>query len=98
MSRSYKKRPIVKDRNKGMKNIANRKIRRLDVDIANGKAYRKFFCSYEISDFAFESTLQGALNYYEKSYKAYLNGACKHFKEMSYKEIYWEWYSCYKKK
>lgn len=97
MSRSYKKRPIVKDRNKGMKNIANRKIRNSN-DIPNGKSYKKYFCSYDISDYAFEESLQEFIDRYEKDYKAFLNGACKYFKEKNYEEIYREWYSCYKNK
>lgn len=98
MSRSYKKTPMVKDRNKGMKRVANKKIRNNCYDVPNGKAYRKFFCSYDISDFAFTETLQEFIDRYERNYRAYLNGAYKYFKKMSYKEIYWEWYSCYKKK
>lgn len=53
MSRSFKKTRGYKDRNPFMKNYANRRIRRKSVnyDIANGKAYRKESCSYNICDF-----------------------------------------------
>lgn len=54
MSRSYKK-PIIKDHNKGMKNFANRKIRRMSVDkeIADGRSYRKYFDRYNICDYIY---------------------------------------------
>lgn len=51
MSRSYKKHPIVKDpAGKYMKRFANKKVRRTK-DIPNGKAYRKVFETWDISDF-----------------------------------------------
>ena len=56
MSRSYKKNPFYKDKSRGMKTVANRKIRRQRNNIPNGKAYQKFFCSYDISDFCFRKT------------------------------------------
>ncbi len=52
MSRSRKKVPGWVDRNPFMKNYANRRLRRkpLDYEIANGNAYRKEQCSYDICD------------------------------------------------
>lgn len=56
MSRSYRK-PIVTDGYKGSrrkqfhKNCANRRIRRTVEEIANGKAYRKFYESWDICDY-----------------------------------------------
>lgn len=52
MSRSFKKTPGYKDRDPFMKNYANRRVRRKSVTyvIANGKAYRKESCSYDICD------------------------------------------------
>lgn len=55
MSRSFKKTPIVKDRRVGGKKFANHKVRRSE-DVPNGKAYRKFYNSYDISDFKFRRT------------------------------------------
>ena len=50
MSRSYKKHPRVKDSaDKFMKKYANKKIRRAK-DIPSGKAYKKVFESWDISD------------------------------------------------
>lgn len=55
MSRSYHKQPILKDHNRGMKTIANRKVRRalnrnFDFALPNG-SYRKFFPQYDICDY-----------------------------------------------
>lgn len=49
MSRSYKKKTILKDKNKGMKTIANRKVRNRK-DIPSGMAYKKVFETYAICD------------------------------------------------
>ena len=51
MSRSYKKNLVIKDCNRFAKNQANRFIRRTAGDIPDGKAYRKFYESWNISDF-----------------------------------------------
>ncbi len=58
MSRSYKKNPFLKDTTrkgptyKSGKQIANRVVR-YTGDIPSGGSYRKVYCSYNISDFAF---------------------------------------------
>lgn len=44
MSKSYKKSPIIKDNNRCMKKIANRKIR-YNKEIPNGMVFKKFFSS-----------------------------------------------------
>jgi hypothetical protein len=53
MSRSYRKVYGHCDRNPFMKNLANRRVRRVDVNttVPNGRAYKKFSCSYDICDF-----------------------------------------------
>lgn len=51
MSRSYKK-PWIKDRCKGERNRAARKVRH-STDVPDGKTYRKFFNSWNISDWSF---------------------------------------------
>jgi hypothetical protein len=55
MSRSYKK-PFKKDHNKGVKNFANRSIRRMPIDkeIGNGTEYRKHYAQYDICDWHFQ--------------------------------------------
>lgn len=57
MSRSYKK-PWIKDRAPGERNLAARAIRRIhwSEDIPNGKAYRKFYNPWNISDWTFSVT------------------------------------------
>ena len=51
MSRSYKHIPCCKDSNtKGMKRLANKMVRKT-FDIPSGNAYKKVFCSYNISDY-----------------------------------------------
>ena len=80
MSRSYKKVGGYKDSCKGMKRIANKKVRNIK-NIPNGKAYRKVFCSYSISDYNFlyfsinevkyNIKKWGIQSYWNKVYKYY---------------------------
>lgn len=51
MSRSYRK-PITKDSNPWAKKAANRRVRRTP-EIADGKAYRRVFNPYDVSDYRF---------------------------------------------
>ena len=65
MSRSYKKVPCCKDYSRGMKKRANRHLRRNYFDIPSGRAYKKLFCSYDMTtDFSGHSVLikNGYLN------------------------------------
>ena len=65
MSRSYKKHPRAKDSAaKDMKKFANKKVRHTK-DIPNGKAYRKVFESWKISDFNWIWTKNDAIAEYE---------------------------------
>lgn len=55
MSRSYRKQPVWKDHNRGMKTAANRKVRRAlkrdhNLDLKH-RLYKKYFCSYDICDY-----------------------------------------------
>ena len=50
MSRSYKKTPGPCDRGPWWKTYANHVLRH-KKDVPNGKAYRKFTCSYNICDY-----------------------------------------------
>lgn len=61
MSRSYKKHPIVKDHTDGMKNLANRKIRRVPIELTDtlqGGGYVRHFESWYISDWAFDGSFE----------------------------------------
>lgn len=88
MSRSYKKHPRVKDKNsKGMKRYANKKVRRTK-DIPNGKAYRKVFESWNISDYQWIWTREEAIVMYEQaSTNSWIK---KHFETLEEYLIYWE--------
>jgi len=98
MSRSYKKNPIVKDRNPWMKKYANRKLRRTangDLLLQNG-SYKKAFESWEISDYAwtisFEDFCKQSLKTWEEWEKP------KGKKMPTRKELWRRWYSTYKRK
>ena len=78
MSRSYRKNPIIKDNGKSkkeMKSLANRKIRRKlndpDFNMADGKAYKKEFESWDIADFISRWTKEDAIKEYESKSKKY---------------------------
>ena len=54
MSRSFKKSLVAKDKNnKYNKRCANKRVRRYDDIISNGKHYKKIYESYDICDYAF---------------------------------------------
>ena len=54
MSRSYKKNLVAKERNnKYNKKCANKRVRRYNDIISNGKGYKKIYESYDICDYAF---------------------------------------------
>ncbi|MEE6715528.1 hypothetical protein [Schleiferilactobacillus harbinensis] len=68
MSRSYKHFPCVKEFNRGMKAATNRRLRRKlkcgvfdEVMAGKSNAYRRLFESWDISDYAFRSSAQEAL-------------------------------------
>lgn len=78
MSRSYRKHPIKKDNGhskKEMRTLANRTVRRRlnnpDYTIANGKAYRKEFESWNIADYITRWTKEEAIAEYEESCAEY---------------------------
>lgn len=53
MSRSFKKHPVVTDRNnKWAKKDANRRIRKLE-DLGSGNEYKKHYPSWDICDYKF---------------------------------------------
>ena len=103
MARSYKKTPIVKDSSTGMKTIANRKVRRMlkrRITLANGNAYRKLVCSYDICDWAFRETwleYQARVGRYKKEHE---NGVCRWgiSKDFSEGMSHWGWFKMYKRK
>lgn len=96
MSRSYKKHPIFKDHRKGGKQMANRQVRNSE-EVPNGSAYKKFFDSYDISDYWFSSTFEE----YRKGYEKHVQWCLDHHftpKIMTEKELYREWKKNYHSK
>lgn len=78
MSRSYKKTPIIKDNGKSKKigktfavRKTRHKLKNLDYKIADGKAYRKEFESWEIADYTTRWTKEYAIKEYESKSKEY---------------------------
>lgn len=98
MSRSYKKHPRVKDSaNKFMKKYANKKVRHAK-DIPSGKAYKKVFESWDISDWNWIWTKEEAIKEWYKAQtdpKEY-NWIREHFETLEKYLIYWE--KCVKRK
>ena len=98
MSKSYKKNPIVKDRNPRMKKYANRKFRRTaDKDyLLQGGLYKKNFESWDISDQAwtisFEEFCKQSLETWEEWEKP------RGKKRPTEKELWRIWYLTYKGK
>ena len=103
MSRSYKKTPVVKDESNGMKTTANRQVRRMlkrGCDIANGSAYRKLFCSYDICDWAFRQSWAEYREEMERYRKEFENGICRwgRVKDRSEGMNYRQWFKMFKRK
>ena len=91
MSRSRKKHPFCKCEKscKKGKKIANHKIRNLskmNEEIPNGKAYKKFFCSWDICDYCHSCT-----------YKEYLLWLKAWNYDLTDND-YIDWYKTYKRK
>ena len=99
MSRSYKKTPVVKDHTRGMKSVANRIFRRKRIAVANGSAYRKVVCSYDISDWAFRETYAEYCARAAKYRKDYENSiGIRSRSDYSADMSYWDWYKMYCRK
>ena len=98
MSRSYRKHPICKDpAGKLMKRFANKAVRH-NLDIPNGKAYKKCFESWDISDWCWLWTKEEATRdfYKAKEDRSKYNWIRDHFETLEQYLIYWE--KCTKRK
>lgn len=80
MSRSYKKTPVIKDGHSGKvaKSYANRKVRHYKNVLANGKAYRKVYESYDIHDSIFRYSYESFKKDAESHQKEYVQGITKY--------------------
>ena len=102
MSRSYKRNPVSTDGSpratKGMKRIANAKVRKRK-DAYNGGSYKKLFCSYEIHDYISRWSIYQARNDYYNDAFIGRNGSIHHLYQDDYPTFkdfydkYWsKWY------
>lgn len=100
MSRSYRKQPVWKDHNRGMKTIANRKVRRAlnrdyDLDLKH-HLYKRYFCSWDICDYC-SLVAKDFEQYYQREvvrWKKYrFNWWYKDEPFPTRKEVYKEWLS-----
>lgn len=98
MSRSYKKTPIVKDHTKGMKQLANRKVRR-QKDVPQFAGYKKLFCSYDICDWVFRESFEEYLSRERRTEKEWnIKPWFKEDRIKTDKEHYNDWAKSYKRK
>ena len=97
MSRSYKKHHRVKDpAGKHMKRYANKKVRRTN-NVPNGKAYKKFFESWDISDWNWYWSRSQAIADWETAQKRKgYSWIREEFETLEEYLIYWE--KCVKRK
>ena len=97
MSRSYKKHPYYTDGKEGStaitKRFANKTVRRYKHKLANGKAYKRLFCSWDIHDYIIRWSWLEAKEEYERD----LVDLWKK-KYPTLKEFYRYWSKKYKRK
>jgi hypothetical protein len=104
MSRSYRKHPINTDGRDGrvtQKRWANKKVRRYKNKIANGKAYKRIFESWEIHDYISRWSWEQARERYEHDTYVNYNGEIKHLYQDRYptlKDFYNNWSKWYRRK
>ncbi len=97
MSRSYKHTILCKDKNgRYSKSLSSRAVRRTDK-IADGGAYKKLFCSWEICDYRYD------YNTDERSLRKWMNewerkDSLLHRLYPNRKQAYRAWLKCYKMK
>lgn len=100
MSRSFKKHAIIKIAPRdgtNEKRFANQKVRRCTNPIANGKAYRKIYESYDIHDYICGKNYEEYRKDDETALKIYLNGGIS-YNLYNFKHSYVHWYKTYKRK
>ncbi|MFD2334621.1 hypothetical protein ACFSR7_35710 [Cohnella sp. GCM10020058] len=75
MSRSFKKTPVCNDHatpyTRLAKRMASKAVRRYRDEIANGKWYRKVYCSWDICDYRFYQTKRQATLEWETTRSAW---------------------------
>ena len=100
MSRSYRKYYVTKDHNKGQKQLANRKVRRVNkLDPLKGGNYKKLYPQWDICDYCWRWTKEEAIeSWYEEEAEHYNGYAWRHdrFGTLENWLNYWE--KCVKRK
>ena len=98
MSRSYKKYPMVKDHPRGMKKIANRKFRRNNNEdyLLQGGLYKKYFEQWDISDYKITKSFEEFYNFMMDMWDKW--GRERGEPMPTFKELYRDWFCCYKGK
>ena len=102
MSRSYKKSPVCTDYSRGntkdQKRFANRRARRAK-DVPNGKAYRKYYESWEIHDWICRQTLGEAIHsYYTRGYWDSKGNWNRWYEDETFEKFVSDWAKYYKRK
>ena len=91
MSRSYKHNPVYTDycrkTTKIMKRYASHKIRRT-LDIPNGKAYRKFYNSWDIHDYISYWPQECAIDIYNRFQSLYGDQTLEEYINKVWKKYY----------
>ena len=99
MSRSYKKSPVVKDRNnKTAKRLASKTVRR-SSNVTSGGYYKKEYCSWNISDWRFRGSSYTAEQFRRMWFdlnNSDIDWARRRF--TNWKTAYRYWLSCYRTK
>ncbi len=91
MSRSYKKQLIGKDKNSKVCKKSAVRIIRHSKSVANGSSFKKYYCSWNISDYKSHCTEDEWFNIWKHS--DYLK---KHLPDA--KSAYRYWLKCYRNK
>jgi len=101
MSRSYKRFYVVKDHNKGQKQLANRYLRRNNNKLYpfKGGNYKKFYPQWDICDYCWIWTKEEAIEaWYEEESEHYKGYAWRHDKYQTFKKWLNYWEKCVKRK
>lgn len=100
MSRSYRKFHVVKDHNKGQKQLANKKIRRTNkLDSLKGGDYKKIYPTWDICDYCWVWTKEDAIaEWYEEEAEHYKGYAWRHSRFGTLENWLNYWEKCVRRK
>lgn len=100
MSRSYHKYHVIKDHNKGQKQLANKKIRRTDkLYPLKGGNYKKLYPQWDICDYCWRWTKEEAIEeWYEEEYDHWGPFTWRHDRYHTLENWLSYWEKCVKRK